>query len=447
MGVREELERIFGKDLVPEDPTPYSTDKTGIRGTPLAAVLVKDERMLVELLNYSKNKRIPITPQGALTGYSGGAVPINSIAVNFSRMDRILDIDEKNLFAVVEPGVVNKKLREEVESLGLFYPPDPASLDESSIGGNVGENASGPLSYRYGSTRDYVKGLKLFFPDGRSIEYGGKLLKNEAVYNILGLMVGSEGTLSLWTKIYLKLLPLPEDRCLLYSVFKRLEDAAKAIVEIHSSPSRPSAVELMDASSVEAVERYLGREIPGEIVLYVFVDGSSEEVKGKIPRLKDILFRNGVVEVEEAWRNIEELWAVRRALSPALNSLRDGKINEDVVVPITELPAFVRFLERIAKKQRVVMGSFGHAGEGNLHVNFMFDTGDKDEEKRAWEAVEEMMVYVSRVGGSPTGEHGIGLSKKRFLGRFFSKEELEILKTVKKAFDPQGLLNPGKIFP
>ncbi len=447
MDLSERLTRILGKENVIIDTSGFSTDRTGIPGKPDAVVMVKDEGILEEVIGFSRSEKIPITPQGALTGYSGGAVPLSGIALSFKKMDKILEIDTDNLFAVVEPGVVNRKIREEVEKLGLFYPPDPASLDESTIGGNVGENASGPLSYKYGSTRDYVKGMRLYFMNGTVLDYGGKILKNEAGYNMLGFMVGSEGTLAIWTRIYLRLIPLPERRALIYSIFSSFEDAGRAIVEAHRSYARPSTLEIMDGPSLKAVESHLGVSLPGRAVVYAGIDGLEGDVKSREKVLRDIMVKCGAVEVEVAWEDkMEDLWKIRRELSPALEKLRRNKINEDVVVPVSKLPGFIAFLENLSLKKGVIIATFGHAGQGNLHVNILFDEYGSEEYKRARSALFEMMDFVVSCGGSITGEHGVGLAKKEFMGRMFGGS-LEIMKKLKNSYDPLNLLNPGKIFP
>ncbi len=450
MEVREKLIREFGKENVvisKDELGDFNTDKTGIKGNALAAVLVRNEKMVREVVLFSKREKIAITPQGARTGYSGGAVPLEGIALSFSKMNRILDVDEKNLFAVVEPGVINADLKREVEKLGLFYPPDPASLNECTIGGNVAENASGPVSYRYGSTREYVKGLKLITMEGDTLNLGGKLYKNEMGYNLIGLMVGSEGTLSLFTRIYLKLIPLPEKRYLIYSTFRSLREAANAIVSLHSSYPRPTSIEIMDRNSIKAVEAYLGEKIDADTTLYVGIDGTEEEVRRKTRSIINTLTSHGAIHIEEADEEKEEkLWKLRRELSPATKALKPDKINEDISIPVSLLPALLERIDEISKRNRTIMVTFGHAGEGNLHVNIMFDGKNPDEKKRAELSLTELMETVKKFGGSATGEHGIGISKKRFMKLFLGKE-IKYMKLLKKMFDPDNLLNPGKIFP
>ncbi len=446
----ERLEAIFGKEnvVVGEDLSEFNRDRTEIQGSAFAAVLVKDEEMVKEAVKLSRMEGIPITPQGARTGYSGGAVPMGGIALSFIHMNRIVDVDERNLFAKVQPGMINAELKKKVKTLGLYYPPDPASFEESTIGGNVGEDASGPDSYRYGPTRNYVKGMRFVLMDGTAVSLGGKLYKNEMGYNVIGLMVGSEGTLSIFTEVTLKLLPEPEERHLIYSTFKTLEDASKAIVTLHSSYPRPTSMEIMDRNSIEAVEMYTGETIPAQATLFIGIDGTEEEVSRKRKHIKETLGRCGAVDIDEASESdMERLWRIRRELSPATKMLKPDKINEDISIPISTLPHFIGFMDSLSKKMGVLVVTFGHAGEGNLHVNIMLDRKNEDERKRANTFLMEMMKKVKDLGGSVTGEHGVGISKKEFLPMFLGKGELACMMTLKRAFDPQNLLNPGKIFP
>ena len=398
--------------------------------------------------------RIPMVPRGGGTGYTGGAVPTRGgVVISLERMNRILEIDQANLIAVVEPNVVTGDLQDAVEKVGLFYPPDPASLRQSVIGGNVAECAGGPRAFKYGTTKQYVLGLEAVLPTGEIVETGGKVVKNVVGYDLTHLLVGSEGTLAIITRITLRLVPKPPVQATLRATFPTVEAAVEAVGGIISERVVPAAIELIDGTSLEAVARYLNvRSLAPEgtaAILLVEVDGVPAAVADEATRVDRALRAAGATEVLRAKDEAErqELWRVRRELSLSLKMVAGLKFNHDVVVPKARIPALVALVGQIAGEHRLRIPCFGHAGDGNIHVNIMVDPTDADEIRRAHEAERLLFEGVVAMEGSISGEHGIGFSKAPFLSIELSADEIALMKRVKAAFDPHGLLNPGKIFP
>ena len=399
-------------------------------------------------------RRVPIVPRGAGTGYTGGAVPSRGgVVMSLERMNRILEIDEANLIAVVEPHVVTGDLQDAVETVGLFYPPDPASLRQSVIGGNVAECAGGPRAFKYGTTKQYVLGLEAVLPTGEIVETGGKVVKNVVGYDLTHLLVGSEGTLAIITKIILRLIPKPPMHATIRATFQRVEDAVNGVTEIIRERVVPAAVELVDGQSLEAVARNLQvRSLAPEgtaAILLVEVDGVPAAVADEAARVERALGAAGATEILRARDEAErqELWRVRRELSLSLKMIAKLKFNHDVVVPKGRIPQLFDLVAKIAADYRLRIPCFGHAGDGNIHVNIMVDPDDADEVSRAHEAERVLFEGVVALEGSISGEHGIGFAKARFLPLELSEEEIALMKRVKAAFDPHGILNPGKIFP
>ena len=398
--------------------------------------------------------RLPMVPRGGGTGYTGGAVPTRGgVVISLERMNRILEIDQANLVAVVEPNVVTGDLQDAVEKIGLFYPPDPASLRQSVIGGNVAECAGGPRAFKYGTTKQYVLGLEAVLPTGEIVETGGKVVKNVVGYDLTHLLVGSEGTLAIITRITLRLVPKPPVQATLRATFPTVEAAVEAVGGIISERVVPAAIELIDGTSLEAVARYLNvRSLAPEgtaAILLVEVDGVPAAVADEAARVDRALRAAGATEVLRAKDEAErqELWRVRRELSLSLKMVAGLKFNHDVVVPKARIPALVALVRHIAAEHRLRIPCFGHAGDGNIHVNIMVDPTDADEIRRAHEAERLLFEGVVAMEGSISGEHGIGFSKAPFLSIELSADEIALMKRVKAAFDPHGLLNPGKIFP
>jgi glycolate oxidase len=390
--------------------------------------------------------------RGAGTGYTGGAVPTHGgIVVSMERMNRIVEIDELNLLAVVEPNVITGDLQRAVEAVGLFYPPDPASLDTCSIGGNVAENAGGPRAFKYGTTRQYVLALESVLPTGEIIRTGSKAVKNVVGYDLTRLIVGSEGTLAIVTAITLRLIPKPPSQSTLTASFSTIGQACDAVTELIRRRAVPAAIELLDGASLRAAEAYTRTAIAAsgtEALLIVECDGMPAAVHEEMSRVREACEAVGAAGIATAASEDERraLWAVRRQLSLGLRATGLLKINHDVVVPRGRIPELFRVLDRLRQGHDLPIAAFGHAGDGNIHVNVMIDASDAAQRARATAAERQLFESVVGLEGSITGEHGIGFSKAPYLGIELSAETIALMRRVKAAFDPHGILNPGKIF-
>jgi glycolate oxidase len=452
-----EFETILGAAHVRTDDqtrAAYGTDALK-RGQPADVVVFPGNTAEVAaVVRLCVKHRLPMVPRGGGTGYTGGSVPTRGgVVISLERMNRILEIDEANLIAVVEPNVITGDLQDAVEKVGLFYPPDPASLRQSVIGGNVAECAGGPRAFKYGTTKQYVLGLEAVLPTGEVIETGGKVVKNVVGYDLTHLLVGSEGTLAIITRIILRLVPKPPMQSTLRATFQSVEAAVAAVGGIIKERVVPAAIELIDGVSLDAVARYLQvRSLAPEgtaAILLVEVDGVPASVAEEATRVERALIAAGATEVLHAHDEAErqELWRVRRELSLSLKMVAGLKFNHDVVVPKARIPALFSLVHRIATSRRLRIPCFGHAGDGNIHVNIMVDPADADEVRRAHAAELLLFAGVVAMEGSISGEHGIGFAKAPFIAIELSADEIALMKRVKAAFDPHGLLNPGKIFP
>jgi glycolate oxidase len=451
------LNSILGPEYVRTDDQSriiYGTDALK-RGMPADVVALPGKtHEVAAIARLCTEHRVPIVPRGLGTGYTGGAVPLNGgVVVAFDRMNRILDIDEANLVAVVEPNVITGDLQDAVERVGLFYPPDPASLRQSAIGGNVAECAGGPRAFKYGTTKQYVLGLEAVLASGEVIETGGKVVKNVVGYDLTQLLVGSEGTLAMITKIILRLVPRPPVQATLRASFTSIEAAVTAVANVVRARVVPAAIELVDADSLNAVARYLQvRSVAPEgtgAILLLEVDGVPSAIQEEALRIEQACRDAGATEILRAQDDAErtELWRVRRELSMSLKMIAPLKFNHDVVVPKGRIPELFALVQRIKSDFRLRIPLFGHAGDGNIHVNIMADSDDVDEIARAHQAERVLFEGVVALEGSISGEHGIGFSKAPFLPIELSAEEIALMKRIKMAFDPLGILNPGKIFP
>jgi glycolate oxidase len=453
----DSLRTIVGADHVKTDDESrlaYGTDALK-RGTPADVVVVPaNTAEVAAVVALCAEHRVPVVPRGAGSGYTGGSVPLQGgVVLSLERMNRILEIDEANLIAVVEPNVITGDLQDAVETIGLFYPPDPASLRLSAIGGNVAENAGGPRAFKYGTTKQYVLGLEAVLPTGEVVETGGKVVKNVVGYDLTHLIVGSEGTLAIITKIVLRLVPKPPVQATLRASFTDVEGAVAAVTNIVRARVIPAALELIDGESLEAVAanlnvRSLAPAGTGAILL-LEVDGGPAAVADEAARVEDACLAAGATEVLRAKDEDEreELWRVRREISLSLKMVARLKFNHDVVVPKGRIPELFALIRRIREEYRLRMPCFGHAGDGNIHVNIMVDPDDQAEIARAHDAERVLFEGVVALEGSISGEHGIGFAKARFLSIELSADEIALMKRVKQAFDPHGILNPGKIFP
>ena len=449
------LEKIVGENDIKVDKAhlrAYSYDATKERYEPDAVVFPENEEEVSKILKYCNDNKIAIIPRGAGSGFTGGALPVNGgiVLAMEKYMNKILEIDEKDMVAVVQPGVVNAHLQREVEKRGLFYPPDPASMDYSTIGGNVSENAGGMRAAKYGLTKDYVMSLKAVLPNGDIIRAGKRTIKDVAGYNVAGILIASEGTLAVITEITLKLLPKPKLKKTYMGIFKHVEDAMNAVYKSLAKGAMPVAMEFMDSLVVKALREKLNVDLPdwAGALLIGDVDGNTqEEIDYQLNILKSSFKEEGAKEFRIAQNEEEskEIWFARRNASPAITIYGSKKLNEDISVPRSKLPEALNGIYKIGEKYGVLIPCFGHAGDGNIHVNVMVDGSNEDELKRGYQAVEEVFKYVVSLGGTLSGEHGIGLSKAPFMKIAFSDAELELFRRIKKAFDPNGILNPGKM--
>jgi glycolate oxidase len=432
----------------------YGTDALKRGRAADVAVLPADTAQVAAVVRLCAEHRIPMVPRGAGTGYSGGAVPAHGgVVISLERMNRILEIDQANLVAIVEPCVITGDLQDAVERVGLFYPPDPASLRMSTIGGNVAECAGGPQAFKYGTTKRYVLGLEAVLPTGEIVRTGGKSVKNVVGYDLTQLLVGSEGTLAIITRITLRLIPRPVAHATLGATFPSISAAAAAVNNIIRLRVVPATLELIDGDSLEAVAQNLNdRSLAPKgtaALLLIEVDGVTQAIAEEAALVEQGCREAGATEVLRARdeQQRDALWRVRRELSLSLKMVASLKFNHDVVVPKGRIPELFALIERLKTEYRLRIPAFGHAGDGNIHVNLMVDANDAEEIARAHVAEDVLFAGVVALEGSISGEHGIGFSKAKFLPLELSEEEIALMKRVKRAFDPEGLLNPGKIFP
>lgn len=452
--VKQEISKIVGKDnflTEPEELIAYSYDATGIEYMPWCVALPGSAGQVAEIMRIADRERFPVIPRGAGSGMTGGALPVQSgLALCLTRMNRILTIDEDNMIAVVEPGVVTGDLQREVEKRSLFYPPDPSSVSFSTIGGNVAECSGGMRAVKYGVTKDYVLGLEAVLPTGEILKTGVQTAKGVVGYDLTKLLVGSEGTLAVITKAILKLLPLPEAKKTMTAVFDSMDDAAVSVARIMSARITPSCLEYMDQGSIGCVEEYLHGGLPTDAgaLLLIEVDGMEEDVARSALKIEAICRDQGARQMRIAKNAREEndLWKARRSISPALYRIRPHKISEDITVPRSRLPMVVKELNVLKHKYGLPLVTFGHAGDGNVHVNIMLDKQDPEQVKAAKALVEEIFNLAVAAGGTLSGEHGVGITKAPFLGMEINALGIDVMKRIKSAFDPKGILNPGKIF-
>ncbi|MFO7753428.1 MAG: FAD-linked oxidase C-terminal domain-containing protein [Desulfobacteraceae bacterium] len=430
----------------------YSYDAAGKSAClPDAVVFPADTDQVSRLMKLAGTEGFSVIPRGSGSGMTGGSVPVTGgVVMVFSRMNRILEIDRENFVARVEPGVIVKDLHDAAAREGLFYPPDPASSPVCTIGGNVAECAGGPRAVKYGVTRDYVLGLSAVLPSGEVIRTGVRTAKGVAGYDLTRLIVGSEGTLAVVTQIVLKLITAPEVVKTMAAVFDSMETAAAAVSAVMRDAVLPRCVEYIDRASLDCVKESLAFEISESVqaMLIIEVDGAADCAEKEYLDLADFLRINRAsdVYVSSGREETEKLWQARKALSPALFRIAPDKINEDIVVPVSRIPDMVAAIKETGEKYSLFMASFGHAGDGNIHCNIMYDSRDAGQASRARKAVDEIFRYTLKLGGSITGEHGVGITKMKYLPAEISETEIRIMKQIKQLFDPSGILNPGKIF-
>ena len=428
----------------------HASDDSRRHALPDAVAMPNNREQVVALVRACREHRIPLVARGAGTATTGAAVPVHGgIVVSFARMHRILDIRAADRCAVVEPGVLNGDLQQALQAHGLFWPPDPSSADTCSVGGNLATNAGGPRAVKYGATRDNVLGLVAVTGSGELIRCGGPYTKLSSGFDLTRLLVGSEGSLALIVEATLKLAPRPQAQAGLRAFYRDAASAAAAVARLMAQPVLPAMLEFIDRRSIALLRRN-GSEVPeAGAMLLIEADGSHEALPDLLAALAAAAEGEGLLDLDVATDGIarDRLWAARRALSPALRSIAPGKINEDVVVPVSRIPELVAGVEALADAFALVIVCFGHAGNGNLHVNILYHPDDADEAARAQAALPRVFELTLSLGGALSGEHGIGLSKRGFMARAFDPATLEAMRAIKQALDPDGILNPGKMLP
>jgi len=453
---RELLNFLDKKNVITdyEERYCYSFDATATGDKvflPDIVVLPETEEQISKIVRAANKYNIPIIPRGAGTNLCGGCIPVKGgIVVHFSKMNKILEINSENLTCKVQPGVVIEKLQQEVEKLGLFYPPDPSNLKVSTIGGSIALSSGGPRFFKYGGTKDYVLGLNVVLADGSIISTGGKTAKNVTGYNLTQLFVGSEGTLGVITEATLRLIPLPEERQVVLAFFDSIDKAANVVTEIVSSKITPATLDLMDKYTMQTIEKFYptGLMVDMDASLIIEIDGEKESIKPQIQKVISICEKFGSKGIR-ASKNIEErekIWFARRSAFGAVARLRPNVITEDTVVPRNKIPEMVKEIRNIANKYNLIACIMGHAGDGNIHPNFSLDLRNIKEKENFEKAVDELFDTAIRLGGTLSGEHGIGITKSKYINKALNPENIKYMKAIKRIFDPKNIINPGKIF-
>jgi len=451
----EHFTNIVGDENIYSDKAhllAYSYDATREHFEPEAVIFPRHEEDISEILKYCNAHHIVIVARGAGSGFTGGALPSSGgiVLAMEKHMNKILEIDMKNMVAIVQPGVVNMDLQRAVEEVGLFYPPDPASQDYSTLGGNVSENAGGMRAAKYGITKDYVMATRAVLANGDVIKAGKRTIKDVAGYNISGILIASEGTLAVLTEITLKLIPKPKMTKTAMGIFPTVNDAMEAVYKTMASGITPVAMEFLDNLTIRAVEQtfHKGLPIDAGALLVTDVDGNLEDdLDFQLGQIEKVFKENGCSEfrIAKDAKESAEIWFARRNASPALSVYGSKKLNEDVTVPRAVLPELLEKFAAIAKKYSVNIPCFGHTGDGNVHTNVMVDGSDPEQVKIAYQAIEEVFQATVDLGGTLSGEHGIGLAKAPYMHLAFTEEEMNLFKSIKAAFDPNNILNPAKM--
>jgi glycolate oxidase len=445
-----ELRRILGDANVlteKEDLIPYSFDGTAaLRAMPGCVALAAATEQVARVLKLASQTKTAVVTRGSGTGLSGGSLPVaDSIVLSLVKMDKILELDRANLTIFVEAGATTQAVADAASAANLFYPPDPGSMKISTIGGNVAENSGGLRGLKYGVTRNYVMGLEVVLPDGEVLWTGNKCVKDVAGYSLRDLFIGSEGTLGVITKVLLRLIPQPAARKTLVATFARMDQAAQTVSDIIAAQIIPCTLEFLDRTTIRCVEDYakVGLPLECEALLLMETDGHAAVVAEEAAAMEQLARKNGAVELRVAKDDAEaaRLANARRSAFSALARVAPTTILEDATVPRSELAKMIRFVESVANKHRLRIGTFGHMGDGNLHPTFL-----TDEMHRVEEAFKEIFAEAIRLGGTITGEHGIGVAKKAFLPEFAGAAQMRVMRELKRALDPNHILNPGKMF-
>jgi D-lactate dehydrogenase len=449
------LEDAVGRDNVRTDPAdrwPYGYDNSRRQAQPDAVVFATATEQVRQVVRACFEAGVPVVTRGRGTGTAGGSVPVNGgVVLTLERMDKILEMDPANRLMRVEAGVVNQAAQDEAARHGFFWPPDPTSAAYCTVGGNIAVNAAGPRALKYGATRDNVLALTAITGDGREIRTGAATTKSAVGYDLTRLLIGSEGTLAIVTEATLKLTPQPETRRTLQAVYRDVRAATEAVTRLMAQPVTPCALEFMDAAAIDMIRDYSEAALPqgAGALLMIEVDGQAAGMDAAVEAIRTAAGNGGLLGFAAAAtpKEAEALWATRKALSPALRKLAPNKLNEDVVVPVSRIPDLIDGLAVLSREYGIPIVNFGHAGNGNIHVNLLYDTQDPQQEKNALPCLSRVFDLVIRLGGTISGEHGIGIAKRDYVSRAIDADTLALMRAIKRQFDPKGILNPGKVLP
>ena len=451
--VLDKLKEIVGEKNVIADKigvSSYGYDATLLSDNALATVFPLTTEQTVKVVKYLNSVNIPLVPRGAGTNLSGGTIPAeNPVVINFSRMKKLIEIDTENFVAVAEPGLVNYDLQVELEKYGFYYPPDPASYKASTLGGNLGECSGGPRCFKYGVTRDYVLGLEVVLPDGQVIQTGGRNFRSEPGYDLTRIIVGSEGTLGFITKIFLRILPLPKAKKTMLAIYNKVEDASQSVADIVAAGIVPTTLELMDNLLINTAEDATGAGLPRDAgaLLIIEIDGYEEDLGAQVEIIAEIVKKAGVREfkIARSAAEVDQLWLARRVVIGSVARRRPSYSLQDITVPRSMFPKAVSQIVKLSKDYNLDVGILAHAGDGNFHPLVLFDQRNQEEVERVHKIEKDICAIALEVGGTMSGEHGIGLMKKHYIELEFSSVAMDAFKKIKTAFDPHNLFNPGKI--
>ena len=449
------LHDIFDKQNVLTDKAEcwaYGYDNSRKHAQPDAVVFATEHAQIEKLVELCNEYEVPIVARGRGSGTTGATVPLKAgVVLSLERMDRIIKIDPDNRIAIVQPGVTNQALQNAAGEHGFFWPPDPTSAAFCTVGGNLAYNSAGPRAVKYGTPRENILGLTAVSGEGKTLVAGTSTTKGVVGFDLTRLIVGSEGTLAVITEATLKLTPLAEAKRVLQSIYIDINSAAKAVSSIMAQPFTPCALEFIDGNAIKMVKDFSDADLPENAgaMLMIEVDGPATALDEGVDEIQKAAINDGLMEFKEARTKseIDALWATRKALSPALRNVAPKKINEDVVVPVSHIPDLINGLEQLSDKHQIKIVNFGHAGNGNIHVNLLVNPDDEDEMQRAYQCLDEVFSMVIRLNGTLSGEHGVGIEKREFVDREIKPDSLQYMRQIKQIFDPRGILNPDKMFP
>lgn len=449
------LTQLFSADQLLTDPDEcwsYGYDNSRRHAPPQAVVFPITHAEVFELVHLCNQHGIALTARGRGTGTTGATVPLNAgVVLSTEKMNRVIKVDPANRYMVVESGVTNQQVQDAAKKHGFFWPPDPTSAAYCSVGGNLAYNSAGPRAVKYGTPRENVFGLRAITGKGEEIKTGVYTTKGVVGYDLTRLLIGSEGTLAIITEATLKLTPLPEAKRTLQAIYKDIESAAQAVSSIMAQPISPCALEFIDGQAINMIRDYSDADLPdgAGALLMIEVDGQDYMLDQSVDAIKQAAANEGLVSIALAQteEDVAALWATRKALSPALRKIAPKKINEDVVVPVSNIPALIRGLETLSKQYDIIIVNFGHAGNGNIHVNLLLDPDDPVQMESGYQCLDEVFSLVLELDGTLSGEHGVGIEKRDYVDREIDPVTLDIMRRIKSEFDPKGILNPNKMFP